>query len=117
MKFPYSQHQGTKTWRVLLRAMGDLERNGDVVLQTKKDYVVGYLALKLANDQRSVTAVGPKDKEDVFRVSDGEAYCWAEQESSVMLKAVTKSGDPVELSGDEAIELAHALLKAAKAVE
>lgn len=55
-------------------------------------------------------------QEDVFRVSGGDAYCWAEQGASVMLKAVTKSGDPVELSPAEAIELAHALLKAAKAV-
>jgi len=58
-----------------------------------------------------------KENKEVFSVSNGEAYCWAEQESSVMLKAVTKSGDPVELSVEEAIELAHALLKAAKAVE
>jgi len=56
-------------------------------------------------------------KEGVFSVSSGDAYCWAEQESSVMLRAVTKLGDPVELSAEEARELAHALLKAAKAVK
>jgi hypothetical protein len=56
-------------------------------------------------------------KEGVCSVSDGDAYCWAEHESSVMLKAVTKFGDPVELTAAEATELAHALLKAAKAVE
>ena len=33
-----------------------------------------------------------------------------------MLKAVTKFGDPVELSAEEAAALAHALLKAAKAI-
>ena len=57
-----------------------------------------------------------KDKK-VFEVSDGNAYCWAEQKSSVMLKAVTKYGDPVELSKKEAIELAHALLEAAAVID
>jgi hypothetical protein len=52
----------------------------------------------------------------VFSVCEGNAYCWAEQDSSVMLKAVTKHGDPVELTKEEAIELAQALLKAAEQV-
>jgi hypothetical protein len=56
-------------------------------------------------------------KPEVFRVSNGEAYCWIEQESSVMLKAVTKRGDPVELTKDEAIDLAHALLRAAEKID
>lgn len=56
-------------------------------------------------------------KDDVFKIASGDAYCWAEQGSSVMLKAVTGYGDPVELSSEEAIELANALIKAAKAVE
>jgi len=54
-----------------------------------------------------------KEKKEVFSVSDGDAYFWVEQESSVMLKAVTGFGDPVELSKEEAIALANALLKAA----
>src|SRR5262249_29208160 len=52
-------------------------------------------------------------KPEVFSVSDGEAYCWLERESSVMLRAVTKHGDPVELTKQEAFDLAHALLKVA----
>ena len=52
--------------------------------------------------------------DDVFKVAGGDVYCWAEAGSSVMLKAVTGYGDPVELSSEEAIELANALLKAAK---
>ena len=46
-----------------------------------------------------------KENKEVFSVSDGDAYCWVEQESSVMLKAVTKSGDPVELTKEEAIDV------------
>jgi hypothetical protein len=56
-------------------------------------------------------------KSDVFSVSDGDAYCWLEQKSSDMLKAVTKHGDPVELTKQEAVDLAHALLKAAEEID
>ena len=58
-----------------------------------------------------------KEKNEVFSVSDGDTYCWTEQESSVMLKAATKFGDPVELSKKEAIELANAMLKAANQID
>ncbi|MES2693554.1 MAG: hypothetical protein V4773_08780 [Verrucomicrobiota bacterium] len=50
---------------------------------------------------------------EVFTVADGDAYCWCEDRSSVMVKAVTKAGDPVELTSEEAVALAQALLKAA----
>jgi hypothetical protein len=52
-------------------------------------------------------------RKDVFDAADGDASCWTEQESSVMLKAATVSGEPVQLSKDEAIALGQALLKAA----
>jgi hypothetical protein len=55
-------------------------------------------------------------KKEVFSLLDGDAYCWVEQESSVMPKAVTKPGDSVELSKKEPVELANALLKAAKEI-
>ena len=45
-----------------------------------------------------------------------DVYCWAEQDSSVMLKAVTKFGDPVELTADEARAVAAALLRLADRV-
>lgn len=50
---------------------------------------------------------------EVFSAAKGDAYCWLEQDSSIMLKAVTKNGDPVELTRAEATELAAALLQAA----
>lgn len=54
MSFPYSEFKGTKEWQVLSRAISALERNQDVVLQTKKEYVVGYLASKLAKKKSVV---------------------------------------------------------------
>ena len=48
MTFPYSEYRGSRTWQILSRAISALEGNRDLVLQTKKEYVVGYLASKLA---------------------------------------------------------------------
>lgn len=48
-----------------------------------------------------------QNKRKVFKVD--EAYLWLEQESSVHLKAVSKFGDPIELTFDEALELAKVL--------
>ncbi len=53
MSFPYSEYRGTKTWQTLSRAISALERNQDLVLQTKKEYVVGYLASKLPKAKTS----------------------------------------------------------------
>jgi hypothetical protein len=59
-----------------------------------------------------------KEKETgVFSVSEGDAYCRLEQESSIMLKAITKDGDPVELTKQEAVGLARALRKAADQID
>jgi len=47
----------------------------------------------------------------------GDVTCWLEYDSSVMLKAVTKFGDPVELTADEARAIAAALLTLAERLE
>ncbi|MFT3867103.1 MAG: hypothetical protein QM715_01270 [Nibricoccus sp.] len=69
MTSPYSEYRATKTWRILSRAIGDLESNRDFILQTKKEYVVGYLASKLAasvskkkNKLKPVSRRGKKKK-------------------------------------------------------
>ncbi|OGR14100.1 MAG: hypothetical protein A2341_01955 [Deltaproteobacteria bacterium RIFOXYB12_FULL_58_9] len=47
----------------------------------------------------------------------GDAYGWIEQDSSIQFKAVTKEGDPIELTGDEARKIAGLLLDLAKELE
>ena len=42
-----------------------------------------------------------------------DVYGWVEAGSSVMFKAVTKFGDPVEITSDEARTIAAALMKLA----
>jgi hypothetical protein len=60
--------------------------------------------------------VGDADKPEVVRPAD-DVCCWLEQDSSVMLKAVTRFGDPVELVADEARTIAAALLALADRLE
>ncbi|MBX7104740.1 MAG: hypothetical protein K1X57_11710 [Gemmataceae bacterium] len=56
------------------------------------------------------------DKPWVIEPAD-DVYCWLEQESSIMLKAVTRFGDPVELVADEARAIAAALPNLAERME
>jgi hypothetical protein len=53
---------------------------------------------------------------EIVRPAD-DVYCWLEQDSSIMLKAVTQYGDPVELTADEARDIAAALLALAERLE
>ncbi len=53
---------------------------------------------------------------EVVRPAD-DVYCWLEQQSSVMLKAVTKFGDPVELTADDARAIATTLQALADRLE
>jgi hypothetical protein len=49
----------------------------------------------------------------VFELSDGEITLW--KDGGIHLKAVDNHGDPVELSEDEAVELAGALIRMVRA--
>lgn len=49
----------------------------------------------------------------VHRLLDGEASVWIEQASSIHLKVVTESGDPAELTWNEARELGELLVRLA----
>lgn len=53
----------------------------------------------------------------IARLCDGDIVVWSEQSSSICLKAITPVGDPVELSSDEARDLANELLRLADLVE
>jgi len=53
---------------------------------------------------------------EVMRPAD-DVYCWLEQESSVMLKAVTRFGDPVELTARDSRTIAAALLAFAEQLD
>ena len=46
---------------------------------------------------------------EVVTLASGDVYLWLEQESSVMLKPVTRYGDPVELDEDDVRKLAQVL--------
>jgi hypothetical protein len=54
---------------------------------------------------------------EIIRFSGGEVYLWVEHETSVMLKAVTTCGDPVELFSPEVRELGETLIKMAAQIK
>ena len=56
------------------------------------------------------------DEDKLVTMAQGDIYLWAEAGSSVMLKAVTTSGDPVEITAEEALELAEHLKRLAAQV-
>jgi hypothetical protein len=51
------------------------------------------------------------DNTKIVTFSQGEVSLWPEQGSSIMIKAITKSGDPVELEPEEARKLAEILME------
>jgi hypothetical protein len=58
---PYKAHEKTELWEVVSRAVGDLVDNGDVLQETAREYIVGYLCEKLkeAGFQRVELRAGP----------------------------------------------------------
>lgn len=53
---------------------------------------------------------------DYFESSDGSVRIWIEQETSIHMKVVTLTNDPVELSEEEANEIADILKNYAKRI-
>ena len=53
----------------------------------------------------------------LYKFSQGDVYFWLEQDSSIMLKSITKHGDPVELTATEAHAIGTALLTLAAELE
>ncbi|WEF35465.1 hypothetical protein [Pseudoduganella chitinolytica] len=49
-------------------------------------------------------------EEQQYYALDDDLAVWVEDESSIHIKAASQFGDPVELSFDQAEELAHRLL-------
>ncbi len=58
-----------------------------------------------------------KGRPDCFELDGGELRIWIEQDISICMKAVTRYGDPVELSEDEAMEVAKSLIEMVKRLE
>jgi hypothetical protein len=44
---PYEIYRGTPAWKILDKAIADLVENTDIVEQTRRDYIVGYICKKL----------------------------------------------------------------------
>jgi hypothetical protein len=47
MTNPYKQFEKLHTWKIVAKAIDDLEQNGDLELKTSREHVVGYLTQQL----------------------------------------------------------------------
>lgn len=47
--YPYQKYEATKNWEVVERAVNALVENGDLIEQTNRKYIVGYIC-KLLDD-------------------------------------------------------------------
>ena len=54
MNHPYIEFEKTPVWKLIDTAIVELERNRDIQLTTKREYVIGYLCQQLAS-KRIVT--------------------------------------------------------------
>jgi len=52
----------------------------------------------------------------IFEISDGEVRLWIEQEN-LHIRAIDSHGDPVELTKEEAVKLAEALIRFSKEID
>jgi len=44
---PYREYEKSPIWKVVAQAVDDLAKNGDLIEQTRREYLVGYITRKL----------------------------------------------------------------------
>ncbi len=47
---PYEEYENSQLWNVIKKSLDDLVDNQDIVITTKKDYVIGYICKKISED-------------------------------------------------------------------
>ena len=50
---PYRQFEDTNNWRIIESSLNELIINNDIELLTPKEYVIGYICMRLANNDNS----------------------------------------------------------------
>lgn len=58
----------------------------------------------------------PDIDKEYFESTDGAVRIWIEQKTSIHMKVITSTNDPVELSESEALEIAEILNKFAQRI-
>lgn len=99
------------------------KKNAEHLVAQKKGKETWYAAFatRVAKVERETSSEheGAKKRSTAQSLSQfiaDEVRVWIEQEASIHLRAVTVEGDPVELTGLEARELAAALLRMAEQI-
>jgi hypothetical protein len=50
---PYQQYEGTALWQAVDHAIDDLVNNGDLIEQTRREYIVGYICKIITERQEN----------------------------------------------------------------
>lgn len=63
--YPYQKYEIIDNWKVIERAVSDLVKNGDLIAQTDRKYVVGYIC-KLLDDEKNrlITSMGLNEEQE-----------------------------------------------------
>lgn len=51
MEHPYTKYESHPLWKIIERAIDDLVENSDLVEQTAREYIVGYICKKILGDE------------------------------------------------------------------
>ena len=52
---PYKEFEKTQLWRIINNAVDELIKNQDIELNTRKEYVIGYLCKILTSKKKNLT--------------------------------------------------------------
>lgn len=53
MNHPYIEYENGKLWRLIKRLLRELEKNSDIKITTKNEYVVGFLCKAISNNLKT----------------------------------------------------------------
>lgn len=59
---PYIKFRKTKDWKTIEKALKNLVKNNDLILQTRIELIIGYLVQCLENDKENPQAYQKKEK-------------------------------------------------------
>ncbi len=57
-KHPYVKYENSDLWSTLKKAVTDLIANKDLTLQTREEYVIGYICKALAHQYPDISKKG-----------------------------------------------------------
>ncbi|MEI7833886.1 MAG: hypothetical protein WCJ56_11905 [bacterium] len=51
LSHPYEEYENSELWIIVEKALEELVRNKDIILCTRKEYIIGYLLKSIMNSE------------------------------------------------------------------